>query len=185
VNARDPFNALGHFSVAGDYLSAGRLDEAIESIRIGLRLAPEWFGGKSALASALLLNGDAQAALKEQQQEPHETLRLSGLAVIYHTLGRRADSDAALAKTIKEHGSELDGAINIAYVLAWRNERDRAFEWLDKAVTRQDPALRGMAASDPFFANLHDDPRWLPFLRKIGRAPEQLAAVKFDVKLPQ
>ena len=32
--------------------------------------------------------------------------------------------------------------------------------------------------------SLHGDLRWLPFLRKIGKAPEQLAAVKFDVKLP-
>jgi hypothetical protein len=34
-------------------------------------------------------------------------------------------------------------------------------------------------------ASLHSDPRWLPFLRKIGLAPEQLAAIKFDVRLPQ
>jgi hypothetical protein len=34
------------------------------------------------------------------------------------------------------------------------------------------------------FTNLYQDARWLPFLRKIGRAPEQLAAIKFDVKLP-
>jgi hypothetical protein len=32
---------------------------------------------------------------------------------------------------------------------------------------------------------IHADPRWLPFLRKIGKAPEQLAAIKFDVKVPQ
>ena len=38
-------------------------------------------------------------------------------------------------------------AYNIAYVLAWRNERDRAFEWLDKAVTQQDPGLSEIASS--------------------------------------
>ena len=37
---------------------------------------------------------------------------------------------------------------------------------------------------DPMFANIHSDPRWLPFLRKLGMAPEQLAAIKFDVKVP-
>jgi len=36
----------------------------------------------------------------------------------------------------------------------------------------------------PWFANIHDDPRWLPFLRKVDRAPEQFAAIKFDVTLP-
>lgn len=34
-------------------------------------------------------------------------------------------------------------------------------------------------------ANIHSDPRWLPFLRKLGMAPEQLEAIKFDVTLPK
>jgi hypothetical protein len=33
--------------------------------------------------------------------------------------------------------------------------------------------------------NIHDDPRWLPFLRSIGKAPEQLAAIEFEVTLPE
>jgi hypothetical protein len=32
---------------------------------------------------------------------------------------------------------------------------------------------------------MRSDPRWLPFLRKIGRAPEQLAKIEFKVTLPQ
>ena len=32
---------------------------------------------------------------------------------------------------------------------------------------------------------IHSDPRWLPFLRKIGYAPEQLAQIKFKVTLPK
>jgi hypothetical protein len=39
--------------------------------------------------------------------------------------------------------------------------------------------------SQPLFANIRKDQHRLEFLRKIGRAPEQLAAIKFDVKLPQ
>ena len=35
------------------------------------------------------------------------------------------------------------------------------------------------------FDKMHADPRWLPFLRKMGSAPGQLAAIKFDVKVPQ
>ena len=40
-----------------------------------------------------------------------------------------------------------------------------------------------MIAADPMFANLKDDPRWLPFLRKQGKSPEQLAAIRFDVPI--
>ena len=62
-----------------------------------------------------------------------------------HALGKRSESDAALAELIQKYEREM--AYDIAYVLAFRGEADRAFEWLDKA-------------------------------------PEQLAAIKFDVKLP-
>jgi hypothetical protein len=33
-------------------------------------------------------------------------------------------------------------------------------------------------------ANLHSDPRWQSLLRYHGMAPEQLAAIEFDVKVP-
>jgi len=36
----------------------------------------------------------------------------------------------------------------------------------------------------PEFSSLHDDPRWLPFLRRIGMAPEQLDVIPFEVRLP-
>jgi hypothetical protein len=68
--------------------------------------------------------------------------------------------------------------------MAYRGDADLAFEWLDKAVTYRDAGLMDVAV-EPMLANLHSDPRWLPFLRKIGKAPEQLAAIKFDVKVPQ
>jgi len=56
----------------------------------------------------------------------------------------------------------------------------------DVAFARRLIADPGVAtvAVEPFFRNVHQDPRWLPFLRKVGKAPEQLAAIKFDVKLP-
>jgi hypothetical protein len=100
----------------------------------------------------------------------------------WHALGDRSKSDTMLAKLIRELGR--DAAYNIAYVLAFRDEADRAFEWLEKAVAYRDPGLPEIPVN-PLFANLHADPRWLPFLRRIGKAPEQLAAIEFDVSLPE
>ena len=97
-------------------------------------------------------------------------------------MGRKADSDAALAELISKF--EKESAWNIAYVYAFRGEADQAFAWLDKAIAYRDPGI-SLTANQWTFTNLHQDPRWLPFLRRIGRAPEQLAAVKFEVKLPQ
>ena len=41
------------------------------------------------------------------------------------------------------------------------------------------------ALTEPTLEPLHNDSRWLPFLRRIGFAPEQLAKIDFKVTLPQ
>ena len=60
----------------------------------------------------------------------------------------------------------------------------RPFEWLAKAIEYGDPGLTGVAVED-LFDNIHEDPRWLPFLRTIGKAPEHLANIEFKVTSPQ
>ena len=179
VVRRDPVNVAALFNLGVVQLSAGRLDAAIASYRTVLSLSPGNGGAHYALGVALLLRGDAAGALAEMEQETSEIWRMLGLPMAYHALGRKADSDAALAALIAKYGK--DAPSNIAYVYAFRDEADQAFAWLDKA---HDTGLAQIAA-ESLFANIHGDPRWLPFLRKLGMAPEQLAAIKFDVKLPQ
>ena len=96
---------------------------------------------------------------------------MMGLPMAYHALGRKADSDAALAALIAKYGK--DAPYDVAYIYAFRGEADRAFEWLDKAAARTTPSLI-LVLVENLFANIHSDPRWLPFLRKLGKAPEQL-----------
>jgi tetratricopeptide (TPR) repeat protein len=182
VVARDPVNDGGHFGLGVLYAQAGRPDEAIAAYRTALSLNPERMVTQSYIGLALLLNGEPEAALTAVQQEVAEVWRLIGLAMAYHALGQAAESDAALTKLIEEH--EQGWAYNIAYVLAFRGEADRAFEWLDKAVQYNDPGLAGIPGAI-LFANIQDDPRWLPFLESIGRSPEQLAAIEFEVPLPR
>jgi hypothetical protein len=97
-------------------------------------------------------------------------------------LGQKVESDAALAELIETYAQGFP--FSIAYVFAFRGETDRAFEWLDKAARDHDLYL-GAVAGHPMLTNIHSDPRWLPFLRKYGLAPEQLAAIKFDVSVPR
>ena len=178
VTMRDPVNTIGHANLGIAYLYAGRLDEAIASIRTALNLSPGFAGAQFAIGVALLLKGDPAGALAAMQQEADETWRRIGLPMAWHALGRQVESDAALAELIQK--DESSWAYNIAYVLAFRGESDRAFEWLDRAVAYRDPGLTDIAV-EPLFANLHADPRWLTFLRRIERAPEQLATIEFEV----
>jgi hypothetical protein len=76
-----------------------------------------------------------------------------------------------------------DAACNIAWVYAFRGEADQAFAWLDKAVAYHDTGLAEIVPEN-LFNKIHGDPRWLPFLDKIGKAPDQLGKIKFKVTLP-
>jgi len=178
---RDPINPQGHDRLAVAYQFAGRLDEAFEAFRAVIQLSPESAAIHEQAGEVLLLNGNAKAALEEIQQEPDEKWRLVGLAMAYHALGQKSESDAALAELIRQHDRTM--VYQIAYVLAFRGENDRAFEWLDKAIEYRDLGV-GAIPFDPTLAGLHSDPRWLPLLRRLGVAPEQLAAIKFDVEIP-
>ena len=129
----------------------------------------------------MLLKGENAAALKAMQQEPDEADRLLGLVMAYHALGQAVKSDAALTELIEKYDQKW--AYAVASVLAYRGEADRAFAWLDTAEQYTDWGLTSIVA-EPLFTNIHDDPRWLPFLESIGMSPEQLAAIEFKVTLP-
>jgi TolB-like protein/Flp pilus assembly protein TadD len=179
---RDPVNVKALFNLGLRQRSAGRFDAAIASFRTVLSLAPGRGNAHAQLGSALLLKGDAQGALAEIEQETSEVWKMMGLPMAYHALGRKADSDAALAALIAKN--EKDGPYNIAYVYAYRGEANQAFTWLDRAIEYGDPGLSEIVTEN-LFDNIHADSRWLPFLRKVGKAPEQLAKIEFKVTLPQ
>ncbi|MCH8203462.1 MAG: hypothetical protein IH996_10210 [Proteobacteria bacterium] len=180
--ARDPMNPLANARLGLIYIYAGRLDEAIASWRTTLTLSPGFSGAQYGIGTELLEKGEPQAALAAMQKEAIEAYRLLGLVTAHHALGQAAASEAALAELIEKY--EKEWAFNIAYVLAFRGEADRAFEWLNKAVAYKNPGLVASAIF-PLFANIHADPRWLPFLESIGKSPEQLAAIEFKVTLPE
>jgi TolB-like protein/Tfp pilus assembly protein PilF len=180
--ARDPLSVDGYAGLGLAYRYTGQLDKSIEAYRKLLSIAPDAGWEHTALGDVLLQNGDADAALAEYLKEPVEVFRLAGLAHAYQALGRKAESDAAFAELTRKYPDTK--LFTIATVLAERGDFDGAFATLDKAAQRHDLDL-GAIAVFPAFAPMHDDPRWLPLLRSLGMAPEQLAAIRFDVSVPK
>ena len=86
-------------------------------------------------------------------------------ALTYYALGREKESNAALSELItKYHASN---AFEIAQVYAFRNQTDKAFEWLDRAYVQRDPSLMSTKI-DPLLKSLHNDPRFAAFLKKLN-----------------
>jgi TolB-like protein/Flp pilus assembly protein TadD len=183
VVRRDPVNVAALANLGLYQRMAGRYDAAIASYRTVLSLSPNRGGARAQLGIALMKKGDATAGLVEIDQEKTESDRMIGLPLAYCALGRKADADAALNALVAKY--EKDCSYNIAFVYAFCGDADKAFEWLDKAVAYQDAGLAEIV-SENLFDKIHSDPRWLPFLRKIGKAPDQLAKIEFKVPpLPQ
>jgi TolB-like protein/class 3 adenylate cyclase/Tfp pilus assembly protein PilF len=182
VVRRDPVNAQAFFNLGLFQRNAGRYDAAIASFGTVLSLSPGRGGTHAQLGMTLVEKGDAAAALAEIEQEKNEVLRMVGLPLASCALGRKADAAAALKALIAKY--EKDWAYNIACVYSFCGDADKAFEWLDKAVAYQDGGLSEIV-TEKLFDKIHSDPRWLPFLRKIGKAPDQLAKIEFKVTLPQ
>ena len=106
-------------------------------------------------------------------------IRLVGLDMVYHAEGLSELSDTTLNKLTETYGD--NASYYIAMVRAYRNELDGAFEWLKKAVAFDDNG----AIHEPLLANLHSDPRWLPFLESIGRSPAQLNDIELNIRIPE
>jgi TolB-like protein/cytochrome c-type biogenesis protein CcmH/NrfG len=181
VVARDPVNPGALVNLGNTYLYAARWDEAIDRYRTALTLTPGRAGIEYNIGVALLQKGDAQSALAAMQRESVEVWQQIGLAMASHALGRSADSDTVLAQLHERYA--MDAAYNIAYVHAYRNEADAAFDWLERARRNDDSGLAEIA-NEPMFGRLHADPRWEPLLFRLGRSKDQLAAIEFDVRRP-
>ena len=102
--------------------------------------------------------------LKSSEWEPMPT-RAWLYAVTYGALGSGKQSDAALKELIARYGSR--GASEVARVYAFRNQRDEAFEWLDRAYAQREGNV-AYTNLDPMLKNLRSDPRYPAFLKKLN-----------------
>ena len=118
-----------------------------------------------------LSEGKFEEAATAAQQDTAEWAKLTILAAARWSQKRILESDAALDQLIKD--SAETAAYQIAGVYGYRGDKDRAFEWLERARRQRDPGLAGLR-KDPLLTNLLQDARWNAFLRTMGLADDQL-----------
>ena len=147
------------------YLATGHLDEAEAAYRKTLAISPQFAGGHFRTGRVYLAKGDLPGALAEMEKETHSIYEPTGLAMIHHALGNKIESQRALTQLI-ETGAD-DAAYQIAEVYGYRGEMDKAFEWLEQSLKIRDSGLASVLG-DPTLRELRTDPRWQPYLEKLG-----------------
>ena len=160
----DPLRGSAYQALAFCAWWAGRLDEAEAAARKGLQLDPQFPWLHAWLSRVYLARPHPQEALEEAQRESEPIFHLQELALAYHALGRKRESNRALADLISN--SRAIAAFQIAEVYAFRGEVDAAFQWLERAYIQHDGALV-FIKGDPLLASLEHDPRYAAFLKKM------------------
>ena len=140
---------------------------AHDAVGRALQIDPGHPQALGSLGDLELLEGNATGALTTYRQIADEP-GLAGVAMVEHALGHTRQAQKALDELIAKHGQ--DSPYDIASVYAWRGERDKAFEWLERAYQRRDSGLPDLKL-DPFLASVHSDPRFAAMLRKM-KLPE-------------
>jgi serine/threonine-protein kinase len=152
----------------GNYLNgSGQLAEARQVLTRGLEIGPENEFARFYLGVNLLLQGDAKGA--RGVLGPAQTVfRRALLALTEHSLGHEQASRQALEELIARDGESQPYRVGEVY--GWRGERDRAFEWLDRAVAQEDQSI-SYVAFDPLLAKLQGDPRYAALLKSLASPP--------------
>jgi len=129
--AIDPLNVNILDRVGSAYLAVGRPDTAEPFFRRQLELSPQNMFAKTNLGIASALLGRPAEALDFLERGARdESERRWARALMYPALGRKAEADALLVSLERDPGSAQP--FDIAEVYAYHNDKDRAFEWLDR-----------------------------------------------------
>ena len=163
--ALDPMSPLALNALSNVQWDRGHLPEAEAAARRVLDIRPTFSYGHYHLGLLLLERDDRDAALYEMQQKTTDEGKQEGLAIVYHALGRKTDSDAAPAGTLK---NQVDGnALDIADVYAFRGQANEAMHWLERTYAQRGAYLYDIK-SDGLLKGLRADSRYKALLRKMN-----------------
>jgi serine/threonine-protein kinase len=169
--ALDPVNAQAWAFLAGSLSGLGKQEEARAKYARVIELNPSAPNSHAGIGLSYLLEGNFEEAARTAQQDAAAWAELLVTSCARWGQKRIPESDAALAELIAK--TSETAAYQIAEAYGYRNDKDQAFEWLERARRQRDAGLPGLRA-DTLLQTLHDDPRWNAFLRTMGLADDQL-----------
>jgi adenylate cyclase len=166
----DPLSISTSLEVGWAFYYARQFDRAIEQCRKVLELDPHSMSARDCVGSAQLGAAAYEQAVAEFRNlataSGDDPLRLASLGSAYAISGKRAQALKVIA--------ELNGASKMHYVPAYLwttiyaslGEKDKAFQWLQKAYDEHDAYLVRLKV-DPAMDPLRSDPRFQELLARM------------------
>jgi TolB-like protein/predicted Ser/Thr protein kinase len=162
--ALDPLSPIMNANCAYTLYAAHRYDDALQQFRKSVELDPNFRPTHGKFSYFYAGTGQwAEAEKQYREWAPDRILRnTSPTAPGYAQLVR--DNLAQISK--QGHAPEMWWAL----ASAAEGDRERAIEWIQKAVTNQDSEF-SFDIRDPIFDFLRSDPRYVELMRGVGLPP--------------
>jgi len=164
----DPLSSEAWQTLARVQISQGQFAAVRTSIERALDIDPGNGFAQYYSAQLELLQGRIPEALAAAGKIGFEEERLMIMAMAEHTLGHTQESDKALGELVAMYAR--DAAYQIADSYAWRGEKRKAYEWLERSYQQRDGGLVHLEI-DPYLRGLRGDEEFKAFLRKM-KLPE-------------
>ena len=168
----NPLNLNANTNAALGYVCARRYDEGMEQARRTIELDPNHWGGYEILGLAYAGKhqyADAIAALEKARSLDSNPDIMGYLGYVYAASGNSEAAHKILAELARPAPNSYVSAGSLSCIYAGLNDKDKAFEWLEKAV--RDEHSGAIINVDPAFENLRADPRYKE-LRRSMNLPE-------------
>lgn len=149
---------------------SGRYDRAVKEFNDMLALDPNFAVGRLSLGKAYLEKKNYDKAIEELRLAASLEGASDDSASLAHALavaGRTAEARTILDKLLKTRAEGGLPADRIALIYTGLGDRDKAFEWLGKALEERAYDMV-MFKVEPRFAPLRSDPRFKALLRRMG-----------------
>ena len=167
----DPLSVTWASCVGWHCLYARRYDRAVSRSLEAVEMDPSQFSGHYYLGRAYQQRGHLQEAIASFEQAVELSkgvpAAMSGLAYAYASAGRKRVAEEILTKLTKRSAERYIPAYDFAVVYAGLGDREKVFEWLEKAYLERSSWLVHVKW-DERFERYRSDPRFTHLLKRIG-----------------
>ncbi|MSO20204.1 MAG: hypothetical protein EXQ56_07010 [Acidobacteria bacterium] len=158
--------------VVGELLGyAGQYDAAMIWDRKAIELDPESAGARRQAGRSYLGKKMYPEAIRELEKSVElatgSSQNLGTLGYAYAVAGERAEAQSILDRMIEASKTKFVQPYWVAVVYSGLGDKDRAFEWLEKAYEERASSMT-LLKFHPWFDSMRNDPRYHDLLRRMN-----------------
>jgi serine/threonine protein kinase/lipopolysaccharide biosynthesis regulator YciM len=171
----DPLSVSINRDLGYVFYDGRQYDQAIEQERKTMQLDPNFAQAHSILGRAYLQKTMFDEGIAEFERElvisPAFRPALADLGLAYALAGRKTDAQKVLVQLSPLSKQGYVTPKSVAAIYAGLGEKDKAFEWLEKAYQERSVGFGLGMKSFPVFDPLRSDPRFADLLRRMNLQP--------------